>query len=140
MLKNELSVTLNIPEGAEHSVWFSQIRHSPAQWSHSHLHLTHKHTSQSDEGIVHEAALFKRESSHLCKVSSQSHLAALSQRTQQAGVADEELDGPLCDGFGALVNEVYALEVPEVVRHHSGDETLEFFHVQGAGDVRLVRA
>lgn len=54
-------------------------------------------------------------------------------------MADEQLDGSLGNGLGALVDEVHALDVSEVVAHHSGDEALQLLHVEGAGDVGLIR-
>lgn len=67
---------------------------------------------------------------HLGKVSRQPHLAALTQRAQQACVADEQLDGPLSEGLSALIDEVRTLEVSEVVSHHSRDEALHLLHVE----------
>lgn len=55
-------------------------------------------------------------------------------------MTDEQLDGSLSDGLGALIDKVHALEVSEVVSHHSGDEALQLLHVEGAWDVGLVRA
>lgn len=55
-------------------------------------------------------------------------------------MADEQFDGPPSDGLCALVDEVHALEVTEVVSHHSGDEALQLLHVEGARDVGLIRA
>lgn len=55
-------------------------------------------------------------------------------------MADEQLDGPLSDGLCALIDEVHALEVAEVVGHHSGEEALQLLHVEGARHVGLVGA
>lgn len=82
----------------------------------------------------------RRRLCYLCKVSSQSHLAPLPQRTQQAGVADEQLDGSLGDRLCALEYEVHTLEVPEIVCHDSGDKTLQLLHVQGARNIGSVGA
>lgn len=79
------------------------------------------------------------ESPNLCKVSSQSHFASFPQWSQQAGVAEEQLDGSLGDGLSAVIDKVHTLEVSEVVSHYSGDETLQLLHVQGARDVWLIR-
>ena len=54
-------------------------------------------------------------------------------------MADEQLDGPLSDGLGALVDEIHTLEVSEVVGHDSGDEALQLLHVEGARDIGLIR-
>lgn len=50
-------------------------------------------------------------------------------------MADKELNGPLGDGLGALVDEVDALEVAEVVGRHPGQEALQLLHVEGTGIV-----
>lgn len=76
----------------------------------------------------------------LRKVSSQPHLAAFAQRAQEAAVADKQLDGPLSDSLCVLKDKVHALEVTEVIRHHSGDEALQLLHVQRARDIRLIGA
>lgn len=77
---------------------------------------------------------------HLGKVSRQPHLAALTQRAQQACVADEQLDGPLSEGLSALIDEVRTLEVSEVVSHHSRDEALHLLHVEWARNIWLTWA
>lgn len=55
-------------------------------------------------------------------------------------MADKELDSPLCDGLGALVDKVDALEVAEVVCGHPGQEALQLPHVEGTGHVGPVGA
>lgn len=55
-------------------------------------------------------------------------------------MADEQLDGPLSDSLCVLKDKVHALEVTEVIRHHSGDEALQLLHVQRAWDIRLIGA
>lgn len=53
-------------------------------------------------------------------------------------MADKELNGPLGDRLSALVDEVDALEVAEVVGSHPGQEALQLFHVEGTWHVRPV--
>lgn len=77
---------------------------------------------------------------HLSKVSGQPHLAALSQWPQDAAVAHKQLHRPLRDPFCAVKDEVHALEVTEVIRHHSGDEALQLLHVQGTRHIWFIRA
>lgn len=50
-------------------------------------------------------------------------------------MAHEELNGPLGDGLGALVDEVDTLEVAEVVGRHPGQEALQLLHVEGTWHV-----
>lgn len=76
----------------------------------------------------------------LRKVSGQPHLAALPQRSQDAAVAHEELHGPASNPLRAVKDEVNALEVAEVIRHHPGDEALQLLHVEGTRHVWLIRA
>lgn len=74
-------------------------------------------------------------SAHLGEVCGQSHLAALAERAQQAGVADEEVDGAAGDGLRVVVDEVQALEMAQVVAHATRHKALQLLHVEGTGHV-----
>lgn len=66
---------------------------------------------------------------HLSKVGCQPHLPALSERTQETGMADEKGDGALGDVLCTVVQEVQTLQWAEVVIHHACDEALQLTHV-----------
>lgn len=79
------------PEGAQHSVRFPQIRHSPAQRSHSHLHLSRAHTCISVWCDPGTASTFKtnppQPSGRTCTSPAQSQQPASSCRLLPAGAA-----------------------------------------------------
>lgn len=73
---------------------------------------------------------------HLSKVCCQPHLPTLSERTQDAGMADEKGDGALGDVLRTVIQKVQTLQRAEVVIHHASDEALQLTHVQRARHVR----